>query len=80
MRRIKITLSYDGGAYHGWQIQPTGLITIQSILEEVLLRIEKKPVTVLSSGRTDAGVHALAQTAAFSLENPLPLENLRRAL
>lgn len=80
MRRIKITLSYDGGAYHGWQIQTTGLVTIQSVLEEVLLRIEKKPVTVLSSGRTDAGVHALAQTAAFSLENPLPLENLRRAM
>ena len=55
MRRIKITLSYDGGAYHGWQIQTTGLVTIQSVLEEVLLRIEKKPVTVLSSGRTDAG-------------------------
>ena len=54
--------------------------TIQSALEEVLATIEGGPVAVHGSGRTDAGVHALAQVAAFSLENPIPVDNLRRAM
>jgi tRNA pseudouridine38-40 synthase len=79
MRRIKITLAYDGGGFHGWQVQP-GLPTIQGTLEEILSGIEGQAVQVAGSGRTDAGVHALAQVAAFSLENPIPLPNLRRAM
>ncbi|MEO8125678.1 MAG: tRNA pseudouridine(38-40) synthase TruA [Bryobacteraceae bacterium] len=79
MRRIKLTLSYDGTDFHGWQVQP-GKITIQGVLEEVLAGIDKKPVPVAGSGRTDAGVHALAQVAAVTLENPLPLYNLRKAV
>jgi tRNA pseudouridine38-40 synthase len=79
MRRIRITLSYDGSAYHGWQVQP-GLPTIQGTLENVVAEIEGAPVHVEGSGRTDAGVHALAQVAAFHLKNPLPVENLKKAL
>lgn len=79
MRRIKITLSYDGTDFKGWQIQP-GLPSIQQSLENVLGNLEGSPVPVAGSGRTDAGVHALAQVAAFSLANPIPCENLRRAL
>jgi tRNA pseudouridine38-40 synthase len=79
MRRIRILLAYDGGPFHGWQVQP-GLPTIQGILEEILTGMEGKPVHVAGSGRTDAGVHALAQVAAFSLENPIPTDNLRRAV
>jgi tRNA pseudouridine38-40 synthase len=79
MRRIKIELSYDGTEYHGWQVQP-GLPTIQGTLETVLEQIEGRPVPVAGSGRTDAGVHALAQVAAFSIENPIPVENLRKAV
>jgi tRNA pseudouridine38-40 synthase len=79
LRRIKITLAYDGTAYHGWQVQP-GLATIQGTLEEVMAGIEGKPVAVHGSGRTDAGVHALAQVAAFSMENPIPPLNLKRAM
>jgi tRNA pseudouridine38-40 synthase len=79
MRRIKLTLSYDGTDYNGWQAQP-GLPTIQGILETAFLEIEKKPVHVAGSGRTDAGVHALAQIAAVSLENPIPPPNLKKAL
>jgi len=79
MRRIKIQLSYDGTDYHGWQVQP-GLATIQAALEQVVSEIESKPVQVAGSGRTDAGVHALAQVAAFNLDNPIPVENLRRAM
>lgn len=78
-RRIRITLAYDGTDFHGWQVQP-GLPTIQGILEEIVGGIEGKPVHVAGSGRTDAGVHALAQVAAFTLENPIPTENLRRAM
>jgi tRNA pseudouridine38-40 synthase len=78
MRRIKIEVSYDGTDYHGWQVQP-GLPTIQGTLEQVLSEIEGKPVQVAGSGRTDAGVHALAQVAAFSIENPIPAANLLRA-
>src|SRR5215475_12262348 len=79
MRRIKITLAYDGTAFHGWQVQP-GLPTIQGALEQILSDMEGNPVHVAGSGRTDAGVHALAQVAAFSLANPIPLPNLRRAV
>lgn len=79
MRRVRIVVSYDGTDYHGWQVQP-GLATIQGTIESVLAEIEGAPVHVDASGRTDAGVHALAQVAAFILENPIPLENLRKAM
>lgn len=79
MRRIRISLAYDGTAYHGWQVQP-GLATIQGEIEKAVSEIEGSPVAVHGSGRTDAGVHALAQVAAFSLENPIPCDNLRKAL
>jgi tRNA pseudouridine38-40 synthase len=79
MRRIRMTVSYDGTEFHGWQVQP-GLATIQSVLETVLAEIEGAPVKVSGSGRTDAGVHALAQVAAFTVENPIPADNLRRAI
>ncbi len=79
MRRIAVTLAYDGTDYHGWQVQPN-LPTIQGALEAVVSEIEGRPVGVHGSGRTDAGVHALAQVAAFSIENPIPTLNLRRAM
>jgi tRNA pseudouridine38-40 synthase len=79
MRRIRIQLAYDGTDFHGWQVQP-GLLTIQGTLESVVAEIEGRPVHVAGSGRTDAGVHALAQVAAFSIENPIPLPNLRKAM
>lgn len=78
-RRIRITVAYDGTGFHGWQVQP-GLPTIQSKLEEVISGIEGSPVQVHGSGRTDAGVHAMGQVAAFTLFNPIPLYNLRKAV
>jgi tRNA pseudouridine38-40 synthase len=78
MRRIRIQISYDGTEYHGWQVQP-GLPTIQGTLEQVFGEIEGRTVQVAGSGRTDAGVHAIAQVAALTMENPIPMENLRRA-
>ncbi len=78
-RRLKIQISYDGAAYHGWQVQ-SGQETIQLALQRVLTEIDGEPVLVAGSGRTDAGVHALAQVAGFTLHNPIPADNLRQAL
>ncbi|MGA7157645.1 MAG: tRNA pseudouridine(38-40) synthase TruA [Acidobacteriaceae bacterium] len=75
----KITLSYDGTAFHGWQVQP-GLPTVQGLLAGALERLTGERVLPQGSGRTDAGVHAIAQVASFALEAPLPAENLLRAL
>jgi len=79
MRRVRIALGYDGTDFHGWQVQP-GLPTIQGMLESVVAEIEGRAVHVAGSGRTDAGVHALAQVASFSIENPIPLPNLIKAM
>ena len=79
MRRIKLTLAYDGTDFHGWQVQP-GYSTIQGELEAIFEGLDKRKVNVAGSGRTDAGVHAIAQIAAVSIENPIPLYNLKKAV
>lgn len=68
-------LAYDGTAFQGWQAQPR-TDTIQGRLETALGRMAKAPVSVVGSGRTDAGVHALAQVAHFRLEHPIPTGGL----
>jgi tRNA pseudouridine38-40 synthase len=78
-RRIRVHVAYDGTDFHGWQVQP-GLLTIQGTLENVISAIEGRSVHVTASGRTDAGVHALEQVAAFTLSNPIPVDNLRKAI
>jgi tRNA pseudouridine38-40 synthase len=79
MQNWKLTLSYDGTAYCGWQIQP-GLATIQGELQAALGRIVGESPLPQGSGRTDAGVHALGQVASFGLETAIPPGNLERAL
>jgi tRNA pseudouridine38-40 synthase len=79
MRRLKLTLAYDGTAYHGWQIQP-GLVTIQGVLEGCLGRITGCSVPVRGAGRTDAGVHALGQVASCEVDTRHDDAVLQRAL
>ncbi|ADW68735.1 tRNA pseudouridine synthase A [Granulicella tundricola MP5ACTX9] len=79
MRYWKMTLAYDGTAYHGWQVQP-GLPTVQGRLAAALKLLTGETVLPQGSGRTDAGVHALGQVVSFGLEAPIPGENLLRAL
>ena len=79
MHLWKLTLSYDGTAFHGWQVQPN-LRTIQGTLAEALRHLTGETVLPQGSGRTDAGVHALGQVASVSLRCAIPASNLRRAL
>src|ERR1019366_5296600 len=79
LRTWKLTLAYDGTDYSGWQVQP-GQPTIQGELQAALGRITGEAPLPQGSGRTDAGVHALAQVASFALQAAIPAENLQRAL
>jgi tRNA pseudouridine38-40 synthase len=74
-----LRLAYDGTDYRGWQVQP-GQPTIQGELQSALERITGEAPLPQGSGRTDAGVHALAQVASFALRAPIPAANLLRAL
>ena len=78
-RTLKLTLSYDGTRFVGWQRQSSGE-SIQGRLEEALARFEGAPVTVHGAGRTDAGVHALAQVASVQLTSTHPAGALLRGL
>lgn len=78
-KRIRLTVAYDGTAYHGWQIQGNG-ITIESELNRALSELLKEPVKVMGASRTDAGVHALCNIAVFDTENPMPADKFSYAL
>lgn len=79
MRNLKLILSYDGAEFAGWQVQP-GRTTVQGALASAIGRLTGENVLPQGSGRTDAGVHALAQVASFATASPIPTENWRRAL
>jgi tRNA pseudouridine38-40 synthase len=79
MTTFRITLAYDGTDFVGWQRQATGT-SVQGLLEEALRALDGRAVAVAGAGRTDAGVHALAQVAAFTLERSLQPDGVVRAL
>ena len=74
--RYFIELSYDGTAYHGWQIQPNGN-SVQETLQHALSMLLREEVAVTGAGRTDAGVHAMKMVAHVDLGNPLPAPPMR---
>jgi tRNA pseudouridine38-40 synthase len=79
MRNIRLTISYDGTDFHGWQRQPEAP-TIQEALETRIAKITGGAVTLHGSGRTDSGVHAAGQVANFRTECAIPCASLKKAL
>jgi tRNA pseudouridine38-40 synthase len=79
VRNLKLILSYDGADFAGWQVQP-GRTTVQGALASAIGRLSGENVLPQGSGRTDAGVHALAQVASFATASSIPAENWVRAL
>lgn len=79
MRNLRLILSYDGAEFAGWQVQP-GRTTVQGALASAIGRLSGENVLPQGSGRTDAGVHALAQVASFASASAIPTENWLRAL
>src|SRR5579884_964088 len=79
MRNLKLILAYDGTEFAGWQVQPE-LPTIQGTLASAIGRLTGEKVLPQGSGRTDAGVHALAQVVTFVIETTIPTGNFLRAL
>ena len=79
MRNLKLILSYDGSEFSGWQVQPDAT-TVQGTLASAIGRITGEKVLPQGSGRTDAGVHALAQVATFVTDSSVPTANFVKAL
>ena len=78
-RNLKLMLSYDGAEFSGWQVQPDAA-TVQGTLSSAIGRITGEKVLPQGSGRTDAGVHALAQVMTFVTSSPVPTENFLKAM
>lgn len=78
-RNIKLTLAYDGGAYHGFQRQENA-VTVQAVLERELVRLFGSFAKFAASGRTDTGVHARGQVVSFHTTGTIPVERVVRAL
>jgi len=79
VRNIKLTITYDGSTYHGWQIQP-GLRTIQGVITEAIQDLLGSEVRLFGASRTDAGVSALGQVGLIQIDSPIPAENLAKAI
>ena len=79
LRNVKLTIAYDGSAYHGWQIQP-GSTTVQGVLTEALCGLFGPDSRICGASRTDAGVHALGQVGLIQIDSPIPTENLVRVI
>ena len=79
MKRIRLTVAYDGTGYCGWQLQPNG-ITIEEVLNRAISELLKEPVSVIGASRTDSGVHALGNVAVFDTESRIPGDKICFAL
>ena len=79
MKRVKLTIAYDGTNYCGWQIQPNG-ITIEEVINKALQKLTGEPILVIGASRTDSGVHAMGNVAVFDTETTIPPERIAMAL
>lgn len=80
LRNVKLTISYDGSGYHGWQRQKESITTVQQFLEDAIERALGHSVKIRGSGRTDTGVHAVGQVANFFTDSPIPTEKMHRVI
>lgn len=79
MRRIRLTVAYDGTNYVGWQVQPNG-VSIEEILNRELSRMLKEKITVIGASRTDSGVHARGNICVFDTESRIPGDKFKFAI
>ena len=79
MKRVKLTIAYDGTNYCGWQVQPNG-ITIEEVLNKALKKLTGEDILVIGASRTDSGVHAMGNVAVFDTETTIPTEKIAVAL
>ena len=79
MKRIKLTVAYDGTNYYGWQKQPDA-ITVEEVVNRELTRLLQEPIEVIGASRTDSGVHALGNVAVFDTDTRIPPEKISYAL
>ena len=79
MRRIKLTVAYDGTNYCGWQVQPNG-ITIEEVLNKAICTLTGEEIAVIGASRTDSGVHAMGNIAVFDTGRRIPAERFSYAL
>lgn len=79
MKRIKLTVAYDGTDYCGWQIQKNG-VTVEEVLNRALSRLTGEKITVIGASRTDAGVHARGNVAVFDTDTRIPAERIAYAV
>lgn len=79
MRRIRLTVAYDGTNYHGWQVQP-GVTTIESVLNDALTDLFQEKIAVIGASRTDSGVHARGNIAVFDTDRPMAADRICFAL
>ena len=79
MKRIKLTIAYDGTNYCGWQVQPNG-ITIEEVLNKELTKMLDEEIIIIGASRTDSGVHAMGNVAVFDTETTIPAEKIAVAL
>ena len=79
MRRVKLTVAYDGTNYSGWKIQPNA-DTIERQLDIAINKVTKEKIHVTGASRTDAGVHAMGNVAVFDTDSAIPPERFSYAL
>lgn len=79
MRRVKLTIAYDGTNYCGWQVQPNG-ITIEEVVNKALSKLTGENIVVIGASRTDSGVHAMGNVAVFDTNTTIPPERIAMAV
>ncbi len=79
MKRIKLTIAYDGTNYCGWQVQPNG-ITVEEVINKSLKKLTGEDIQVIGASRTDSGVHALGNVAVFDTKTTIPPDRISYAL